>query len=86
MAEIALAPPSPRDREVQAAVLDLVEAYAFREAKQVLALRLKEIGETRVTHMQQLFLDWRDLPAEDRPDFLTYAHKRRNPELEAPHG
>jgi hypothetical protein len=30
-----------------------------------------------------VLLDWRRLPEGDRPDFLTYAHHRRNPELTA---
>jgi hypothetical protein len=82
MADIALPEASPRDREVQDVVLRLVEAYAFREAVAILSARLWEIAETKLTHDQMLFLEWRDLPAETRPDFLTFAHHRRNPGLE----
>ena len=82
MTEIALAPPSPRDAEVQAVVLRLVEAFAFREASAVLRARLREIDETRQTHLERVFLDWRDLPEGERPDFLSYAHHRRVPVLE----
>ena len=78
---IALPEASPRDREVQHVVLELVAAYAFAEAHAILAGRLREIAASRETHVQRLFLDWRELPAEDRPDFLTFAHHRRNPEL-----
>ncbi len=78
---IALQEASPRDREVQHVVLQLVEAYAFREAWTILGQRLREISETRQTHIERVFLDWRDLDEEDRPEFLTYAHHRRNAEL-----
>lgn len=78
---IALPEASPRDREVQHVVLQLVEAYAFREAAAVLTARLREIASLRQSHIEGVFLDWCDLPGEDRPDFLTYAHHRRNPEL-----
>lgn len=83
MTETAIALPeaTPRDREVQHVVLQLVEAYAFREAAAVLQARLREIDESRLTHVQALFLEWCDLPVEGRPDFLTFAHHRRNPEL-----
>lgn len=80
-AAVALPEASPRDREVQHVVLQLVEAYAFREAAAVLQARLREIDETRLTHVQGLFLEWRDLPDDGRPDFLTFAHHRRTPEL-----
>lgn len=79
--DIALPEASPRDREVQHVVLALVEAYAFREAHAVLGARLREIAETRQTHIERVFLDWCDLDPAPRPDFLTYAHHRRNPEL-----
>ncbi len=82
MTTIALAEASPRDRQVQHVVLQLVEAYAFREAAAVLQRRLKEIDQTRQTHIERVFLDWSALPAEDRPDFLTYAHNRRVPTLD----
>ncbi|MFT3973313.1 MAG: hypothetical protein QM699_07650 [Amaricoccus sp.] len=78
---IALPEASPRDREVQHVVLQLVEAYAFGEAAAVLLARLREIDESRRSHIEMLFLEWRERPPEDRPDFLTYAHHRRNPEL-----
>lgn len=81
MTAVALPEASPRDREVQHVVLQLVEAYAFREAAAVLSARLREIAETRQTHIERVFLDWRALPAEGRPDFLTYAHHRRVPAL-----
>lgn len=84
MTEVALPDASPRDREVQHVVLQLVEAYAFREASAVLQARLREVDETRHTHVQALFLEWCELPVEGRPDFLTFAHYRRNPELGAP--
>ena len=80
---VALPPPSPRDREVQDVVLRLVEAYAFSEAHAVLGLRLREIAQTRQTHLERIFLDWQAAPPEERGDFLTYAHHRRNPELAA---
>ena len=80
---IALAPPSPRDAEVRDAVLSLVEGYEFEAARRILAARLKEISETKRTHIEDVFLQWRDLDPKDRPDFLTYAHKRRVPELGA---
>ena len=81
MADIALPEASPRDREVQHVVLRLVEVYAFSEALAVLDARLREIAETRQSHVERLFLEWSDLPAEARPDFLTFAHHRHNPEL-----
>lgn len=77
MTDIALPPPSPRDREVQAVALNLVEAYLFREARDVLSARLAEIDGARLSHVQALFLRWSALPETDRPDFLTYAHSRR---------
>ena len=79
---VALPEACPRDREVQAVVLALVEAYAFAEAAAVLTARLREIRETRQTHLERLFLDWLELPAAARPDFLDWAHARRRPELE----
>lgn len=78
---VALPEASPRDREVQHVVLALVEAYAFREAAAVLNRRLREIAETQQTHIERVFIDWSELPAKGRPDFLSYAHHRRNPEL-----
>lgn len=82
MSEITLAPPSPRDAEIQHVVLQLVEAFAFQEAAAVLNARLKEIATTKQTHIERVLLDWFELDSETRPDFLTYAHYRRNPELE----
>ncbi|WP_370286968.1 hypothetical protein [Pseudooceanicola nanhaiensis] len=79
--EIALPDASPRDREVQHVVLQLVEAYAFSEAAAVLSARLKEISDRRQSHIERLFLDWQELPADGRQDFLTYAHHRRNLEI-----
>lgn len=64
-------------------MLQLVEAYAFAEAAAILKARLREISETQQTQVEQVFLDWRDLPPDSRPDFLTYAHHRRRPELAA---
>lgn len=84
MTEIAVPEAEPRDREVQHVVLRLVEAYAFREASAVLTQRLKEIEATRSSHIERVFLDWCDLPPADRPDFLSYAHHRRNPEIGKP--
>ena len=78
---VAIPEASPRDREVQAVVLRLVEAYAFGEAAAVLQARLREVAETRQTRIERIFLDWCDLPKADRPDFLTYAHHRRHPEI-----
>ena len=78
---IALPEATPRDREVQAVVLTLVEAYAFAEAMAVLSARLNEIRATRQTHLERVLLDWFDIAKEERPDFLTYAHHRRNPTL-----
>lgn len=79
---IALPEASPRDREVQAIVLELVAAYAFREAAAILTARLREIAEAQRTHIETVFLTWRDLPEDERPDFLTYAHHRRRQELD----
>lgn len=81
MTEIALPEASPRDREVQHVVLALVEAYAFGEAAAVLQTRLREISESRQSHVERLFLEWSTLPSEARPDFLTFAHHRRRPEI-----
>lgn len=67
-ATIALPEASPRDREVQAIVLELVAAYAFREAAAILTARLREIAEAQRTHIETVF--------------LTYAHHRRRPEIE----
>lgn len=78
---VALPNALPRDREVQHVVMELVAAYAFREAAAVLQARLREIDESRRSHLEALFLEWRERPPEDRPDFLTYAHHRRNPEI-----
>lgn len=72
---------SPRDVEVQQVVLQLVEAFAFSEAEAVLKSRLAEIVAQQQTHLERLFLDWSNLPPEERPDFLTYAHHRRDPQL-----
>lgn len=85
-AHIALLEASPRDREVQEVVLRLVEAYAFNEAAAVLQARLKELAEQKRTHLQTLFEQWSALPEEDRPDFLTYAHRRRRPALNGDNG
>lgn len=81
MTTVALPPPSPRDAEVRAAIMPLVEACAWAEAAAILNMRLREIRETRRTHVEVLFLVWRELPPETRPDFLTYAHRRRDPEI-----
>lgn len=78
---ITLPEASPRDREVQHVVLRLVEAYAFREARAVLSRRLAEIDACTQSHIERLFLEWSDLPADTRTDFLTFSHHRRNPEL-----
>lgn len=83
MAEIALAPSSPRDAEIQEVVLRLVEAFAFREAAAVLEARLKEIDTCRRTHLEDLFIEWSGLDESQRPDFLTYSHHRRRPALAA---
>jgi hypothetical protein len=84
MTEIALPEASPRDREVQHVVLQLVEAYAFAEAAAVLNARLREIESGRRSQIERVFLDWCALPVGARPDFLTYAHHRRSPELGRP--
>ncbi|MEO0623797.1 MAG: hypothetical protein AAF183_16445 [Pseudomonadota bacterium] len=78
---IALAAPTPRDEAIQSAVLELVNAFAFREAEAVLAAYRAETEGKRWTHVQRLLLDWYELPEADRPDFLTFAHHRRTPEL-----
>ncbi|MEL6219296.1 MAG: hypothetical protein AAFR79_12660 [Pseudomonadota bacterium] len=78
---IALPAPSPRDEAIQSAVLELVNAFAFREAEAVLAAHRAEMERKRWSVEQQLLLDWYELPEADRPDFLTFAHHRRNPEL-----
>ena len=77
MTSVALPPPSPRDAEVQAVVLRLVEAFAFDEALAVLTARLAEIRGQRLDHVERLFLEWSALDASARPDFLTFAHHRR---------
>ncbi|WP_320176643.1 hypothetical protein [Roseovarius pacificus] len=82
MNQVSLPEACPRDREVQHVVLQLVEAYAFREAAAILNTRLREIADTRQSHIERVFLDWCNLPEGDRPEFLTYAHHRRRPELE----
>ncbi|WP_439137495.1 hypothetical protein [Roseicyclus sp.] len=81
MSDICLPPPSPRDAEVQAVVLRLIEAFAFNEAHAVLTRRLAEIAQDRRTHLEDLFVAWCALDAGERPDFLTYAHHRRAPVL-----
>lgn len=78
MTEIALPPPSRRDAEVQEVVLRLVEAFAFNEAHAVLARRLKEMSQERRSHIEDVFVAWSGLDAGTRPDFLTYAHHRRD--------
>ena len=78
---IVLQEASPRDREVQEVVLRLVEAFAFNEARVVLEARLKEISNSQQSHIEAVFLDWSRLPKEDRPEFLTYAHHRRDPQI-----
>jgi hypothetical protein len=78
---IVLPDADPRDREIQAAVLALVEAYAFREARDILSLRLREVDGHRRSHVEALFLEWRRLDPAHRPDFLSFAHHRRNPEI-----
>jgi hypothetical protein len=79
---ITLPDAPPRDREVQAIVHELVAAFAFCEAASILNARLREIAEVQRTHIEALFLAWRDLPAEEREDFLIYAHHRRRQEIE----
>ncbi|WP_299686732.1 hypothetical protein [uncultured Tateyamaria sp.] len=81
---ITLADPHARDRKVQEVVLRLVEAFAFREARAVLDARLKQIAAAKDTHIERLFLEWREQPPETRGDFLTYAHHRREPLLASP--
>lgn len=78
MTEIALPPPSRRDAEVQEVVLRLVEAFAFNEAHAVLSRRLSEMARERRTHIEEVFVAWCALDAGERPDFLTYAHHRRD--------
>lgn len=78
----ALPEADPRDREVQAVVLALVEAYAFAEAYAVLGARLREMRERTQTHVEGLFIAWSALP-EPRPDFLSWAHRRRRAEIAA---
>ena len=82
MTEVALPPPSPRDAEVREAVLPLVEACCWGEALAILQRRVDEIRAQRRSHVEALFLEWRELSPETRPDFLTFAHHRRSPELE----
>ncbi|MBU2963347.1 hypothetical protein KO516_21475 [Citreicella sp. C3M06] len=78
---IAIRDALPRDREVQHVVSELVSVYAFSEAHAVLGRRLREIEESRQSRVERLFIEWRDLDPKTRPDFLTYSHHRRNPEL-----
>jgi hypothetical protein len=82
MGEVVLPEASPREREVQHVVAQLVEAYAFAEAHAILGRYLREIAERRQSHVETLYLAWRDLDPEARPDFLTFAHHRRRPEIE----
>ena len=79
---VTLAPPSPRDAEIQLVVLQLVEAFAWREAREVLDMRIREMARGERTHIQRVFLTYMELPRETRPDFLTYAHHRRRPSVE----
>lgn len=81
---MALSEPPPRDREVQEVVLRLVEAFAFAEAHAVLGARLREIAALRQSHIERLLLEWFDMCPSTRPDFLTYAHHRRDPALAGP--
>lgn len=81
MTGVAIPPPSPRDAEVRDAVLPMIEACAWREASVILRARLDEIARDRETHLDRLFREWDALPRDGRPDFLTWAHHRRNPEL-----
>lgn len=83
MTDISIPDASPRDREVQHVVRQLIEVYAFREAHAILGRRLRDIADTQQTRIEELFLEWRELPPEERGEFLTYAHHRRNPELGA---
>ncbi|WP_226782722.1 hypothetical protein [Oceaniglobus trochenteri] len=80
----ALPEASPREREVQHAVLQLVEAYAFNEAHAVLGLHLRETAERQRSHNEDLFIAWSRIDPAHRPDFLTYAHHRRRIDLAAP--
>ena len=81
-ASVAIPEASRRDREVQDVVLRLVEAYAFDEAFAVLGARLSEIRASRRSQLEHLFLAWSELPRDGRPDFLSYAHHRRRPDIE----
>lgn len=75
MTAVALTKATPRDREVQHVVMQLVEAHA------VLGAGLREIAETRKNHLERLFIEWSGLEPCGRPDFLSFVHHRRNLEL-----
>ena len=76
-----IAPPSPRDEEIRVAVAELVDNYAWAEARTLLNARLREMAQTRRTHIETVFLAWCEIPREDRPGFFEYAHSRRVPAL-----
>lgn len=77
----ALPEADPRDLEVQRLVSDLIAAFAFREAEAVLTAYRKQGERQQRTHLEDVFLSWSTLPPDTRPDFLTYAHHRRRPQL-----
>ncbi|MBF9042992.1 hypothetical protein HKCCE4037_06620 [Rhodobacterales bacterium HKCCE4037] len=72
----------PREVRLQEILHELIAAGAFRDARDILNGYLKEISDGRVRHIETVFLKWRELPADERPDFLTYAHHRRDPSIE----
>lgn len=81
MPEISLPQPSARDLEVQALVLELVNVCAFSEAAAVLNRYIREVEKLSINRIETLFLAWSALDADDRPDFLTFAHHRRDHRL-----
>lgn len=74
--------PSARDAEVRAVCLELVQACQWREAIAVMRERLSEIAVGQERQIVRVFRRWSDLERDSRPDFLTYAHRRRRPGLE----
>lgn len=78
----ALPAPSPIDAELRAALLPLIHACEWRLAGRLIEEHLTAIEVARKSHVQGLFLEWQALPRDERPDFLTFAHHRRNPAID----
>lgn len=77
----ALPAPSRRDAEIRALLIPLVEECAWDEVLAIVTARRREISATRQTQLERLFLEFMEIPADERPDFYTFAHQRRVPTL-----